>query len=68
LVTLFLLISIKVTGQCVNPPTVTLSVSGGSTCGFTQVTVSGNTFGGSATKVTITDNKRFASGYIVVRR
>jgi gliding motility-associated-like protein len=43
-------------GQCVNGPTVTLSSSGGSTCGVTPVTVSGNTFGGSATKVTLTTN------------
>ena len=53
---LFLLISIKVLGQCVNPPTVTLSSPSGSTCGTTPVTVSDNTFGGSATKVTITEN------------
>jgi len=56
LVSLFLLISIKVLGQCVNPPTVTLSSPSGSTCGTTPVTVSDNTFGGSATKVTITEN------------
>jgi gliding motility-associated-like protein len=56
LVSLFLLISIKVLGQCVNPPTVTLSSPSGSTCGTTTVTVSDNTFGGSATKVTITEN------------
>ncbi|MGA2407183.1 MAG: gliding motility-associated C-terminal domain-containing protein [Bacteroidales bacterium] len=56
LVSLFLLISIGVVGQCVNPPTVVLSSTSGSTCGTTGVTVSGNTFGGSATKVTITEN------------
>ncbi len=39
---------------CVNPPTVTLSGSSGSTCGLTPVTVTGNTFAGSATSVTIT--------------
>ena len=41
---------------CVNPPSVTLSSISGSTCGVTPVTVSGNTFGGSATAVTITEN------------
>jgi len=41
---------------CANPPLVTLSASAGSTCGTTAVTVSGNTFGGSATSVTITEN------------
>lgn len=41
---------------CVNPPLVTLSATTGSTCGTTAVTVSGNTFGGSATSVTITEN------------
>ncbi len=46
----------EVFGQCVNPPTVTLSSSSGNTCGITPVTVAGNSFGGSATKVTITEN------------
>lgn len=41
---------------CVNQPTVTLSSSGGNTCGTTPMSVSGNTFGGSATSVTITEN------------
>ncbi len=41
---------------CVNPPLVTLAASSGSTCGVAAVTVSGNTFGGSATSVTITEN------------
>jgi gliding motility-associated-like protein len=41
---------------CVNQPTVTLSSSSGNTCSNTPVTVSGNTFGGSATSVTITEN------------
>ena len=54
MVTLFLLITIGVLGQCVNPPTVTLSSTSGNTCGTTPITVAGNTFGGSATKVTIT--------------
>ena len=41
---------------CINPPTLTLSSSTGSTCGITAVTVAGNTFGGTATSVTITEN------------
>ncbi len=41
---------------CVNPPVVTLSSTAGSTCGTTPVTVTGNTFEGSATSVTITEN------------
>ena len=41
---------------CANPPLLTLGATSGSTCGVTAVTVSGNTFGGSATSVTITDN------------
>ncbi|MBW6500017.1 MAG: gliding motility-associated C-terminal domain-containing protein [Bacteroidales bacterium] len=56
-----MLISIKGLGQdsgCVNPATVTLSSSSGSTCGTTSVTISGNTFGGSATRVYFTENGR----------
>ncbi len=41
---------------CVNPPLLILAATTGSTCGVTPVTVSGNTFGGSATSVTITEN------------
>ena len=41
---------------CANPPTVTLSSTSGSTCGTTAITVSGNTFGGSATSVTLAEN------------
>jgi len=41
---------------CANPPTLSLSSISGSTCGIIPVTVSGNTFGGSATAVTITEN------------
>jgi gliding motility-associated-like protein len=41
---------------CVNQPTVTLSSSTGNACGITPVTISGNTFGGSATSVSITEN------------
>jgi len=54
-----MLISIKGLGQdsdCKNPATVTLSSSSGSTCGTTPVTISGNTFGGSATRVYLTEN------------
>jgi gliding motility-associated-like protein len=59
LVSFIVLISIKGLGQgsvCVNGPTVRLSSSNGSTCGTTAVTISGNTFGGSATQVKITEN------------
>lgn len=41
---------------CVNPPLLTLSASSGTTCGITAKTVNDNTFGGSATSVTITEN------------
>ena len=41
---------------CVNPPVVLLSSASGSICGITPMTVAGNTFGGSATSVTITEN------------
>ena len=41
---------------CANPPLLNLGATSGSTCGITAVTVSGNTFGGSATSVTITEN------------
>ena len=43
-------------GQCAIPPTVTLNGSSGSTCGLAPFILFGNTFGGSATSVTITDN------------
>ena len=49
-------ISREGSGQCVNPATVTLSNTSGSTCGLTSVTISGNRFGGGATKVTLTEN------------
>lgn len=48
--------SFQVSCGCTNPPSVTLGGSSGSTCGIAPVTVSGNSFGGSATSVTITDN------------
>ena len=41
---------------CINGPSVSLSSLGGSTCGVSPATISGNTFGGSATNVTITHN------------
>ena len=41
---------------CTNPSAVTLSSHSGSICGITPVTVSGNTFGGSAVRVTITED------------
>jgi gliding motility-associated-like protein len=41
---------------CANPPAVALSSTSGSTCGITPVTVSGNTFSGGATSVTITED------------
>lgn len=56
LINLLFLISINGFGQCVNPPAVTLTSITGSSCGITPVTLTGNTFGGSATKVTITEN------------
>lgn len=42
--------------ECTNPPLLTLAETSGSTCGINPVTVTGNTFGGSATSVTITTN------------
>ena len=48
--------SFLVSCGCVNPPTLTLSSITGSACGIAPVTVSNNTFGGSATAVTITEN------------
>ncbi len=48
--------SFDVSCGCVNGPTVTLSSTTGSTCGTTPVTITSNTFGGSATQVTISEN------------
>ncbi|WP_329805790.1 beta strand repeat-containing protein, partial [Flavobacterium facile] len=42
--------------NCINQPTIVLSATSGSTCVSTPITVSGNTFGGSATAVTISSN------------
>ena len=41
---------------CTNPTTLTLSGTGQTICGLSPITISGNTFGGSATSVTITEN------------
>jgi hypothetical protein len=46
--------SVNVNCGCVNEPTLTLSSTIGSTTGVLPVTISGNTFGGSATSVAIT--------------
>jgi gliding motility-associated-like protein len=54
LVAIFLLISIKTPGQCSNPPTITLAGSSGTSCGTKPAIIAGNTFGGSANRVTIT--------------
>jgi len=56
LITLFILFSIGILGQCVNGPTVNLTSTNGSTCSTVPFTINGNTFGGSAKKVTITAN------------
>jgi gliding motility-associated-like protein len=55
---LIMLFPISLPGQkqCSNPPVVSLSESGGTTCYLAPITVSGNTFGGGATAVTITEN------------
>jgi gliding motility-associated-like protein len=51
---LFLSYQIDALGQkkCTNPPTLNLSSRSGPTCYLTPVTISDNTFGGSATSVT----------------
>ncbi len=41
---------------CVNAPKDSLTMASDSTCGTTPFTLSGNTFGGSATSVTVTEN------------
>ncbi|MEA1886879.1 MAG: hypothetical protein U9N72_06695, partial [Bacteroidota bacterium] len=48
--------SFEVSCGCSNPPTLSLSSTSGTTCGTDPVTVSDNTFGGSATAVTIKHN------------
>jgi gliding motility-associated-like protein len=56
--TVFLFFPSNGLGQkyCSNPPVVNLSNRSGTTCYLTPVTIAGNTFGGSATAVTITSN------------
>lgn len=44
---------INVDCGCVNPPTVSIDVADGETCGEEAITVSANTFGGSASEVSI---------------
>ena len=56
LVILFLMISSRLSGQCTNSPTLKLNGESGNTCGVVALSVTGNTFGGSATRVTITEN------------
>jgi gliding motility-associated-like protein len=46
--------SFDISCVCANPTTVTLSSTFGSTCGTESLTVNDNTFGGSATTVSIT--------------
>jgi hypothetical protein len=41
---------------CANAPTVSLNGTSSNTCGTTAVTVAGNTFGGSATNVSLSEN------------
>ena len=48
--------SFDVSCGCVNGPTVTLGSINGSTCGTAPLTVINNSFGGSATSVTIIEN------------
>ncbi len=48
--------SFDVSCGCVNGPTMTLSSISGSTCGTAPITVINNSFGGSATSVTIIEN------------
>lgn len=53
LVSFILLISLEGKGQC---PTLSLSRVTGITCGTTPITVDGNIFGGTATRVTLSEN------------
>lgn len=48
--------SFDISCACANPTTVTLSSTSGNTCGTESLTVGDNTFGGSATTVSITHN------------
>lgn len=67
MVSLFLMISTAAAGQCVNGPTLTLGSPKGNTCGMEPVTVSGNTFGGSATSVSISENGKGLVSPVTVR-
>jgi hypothetical protein len=53
LVSFILFISLEGKGQC---PVITLTSTTGTTCGTTPITISGNTFSGSATRVTLSEN------------
>lgn len=53
LISFVFLISFEGMGQC---PILILSSSTGTTCGTTPITIKGNTFGGSATQVTLVAN------------
>ena len=59
---LFFLSSVGAEGQCINAPTIKLISSSGTTCGRIPFTLSGNTFGGSATRVSL---KADGSGSLV---
>ncbi|NVO03121.1 MAG: gliding motility-associated C-terminal domain-containing protein, partial [Bacteroidetes bacterium] len=48
--------SFSVNCGCANGPLLTLNSLSGSTCVSSPITITGNTFGGSATNVTITEN------------
>ncbi|MDY0315056.1 MAG: hypothetical protein RBR32_08260, partial [Bacteroidales bacterium] len=48
--------SINLSCGCANEPSLTLSASSGGICEYETLSLSGNTFGGSATEVTITHN------------
>lgn len=48
--------SFSVSCGCVNRPAVTLTSRTGTSCGITPVTITGNTFAGSASAVTITED------------
>lgn len=50
------LIPMWLIGQCSDPAWIKLSSSTGSACGIDPVIISGNTFGGGATRVSISEN------------
>ncbi|MBU6159260.1 MAG: gliding motility-associated C-terminal domain-containing protein [Bacteroidetes bacterium] len=41
---------------CANAPSISLSSNAGTTCGITPITINGNSFGGSATSVSVTSD------------